>query len=84
MKRYEVTGIPLGTPFSVLDGRRVGEQFEADLDPDIEHILVGVGALVEVKDAPAVKQTAAAKADEPDEPDEGTRRAPKAKAKPRR
>jgi hypothetical protein len=45
MKRYEVTGIPLSPPFSVLAGRRVGDIFEADVDPDIEQLLIGAGAL---------------------------------------
>jgi hypothetical protein len=46
MKRYEVTGIPLGAPFSALTDRRIGDQFDADLDPDIERILLGAGALI--------------------------------------
>jgi hypothetical protein len=76
MKRYEVTGIPLGAPFSALADRRVGDQFDADLDPDIEHLLVGAGALVEVTDARTAERDDATD-DDPQPP-------PKARAPRRR
>lgn len=48
MKRYQVIGIPISPPFSVLAGRKVGDTFDADLDEDIEKLLREGGALREV------------------------------------
>jgi outer membrane biosynthesis protein TonB len=64
MKRYEVTGIPISPPFSALEGCAVGDVIERDIDPEIEDLLLGGGALRLLGD---VKK--AAKADPEPEPE---------------
>jgi Acetyltransferase (GNAT) domain len=44
MTRFKVTGIPL-TPSRVLEGRKYGDEFDANLDEDTERVLVSSGAL---------------------------------------
>ena len=52
MKTYEVTGVPLGAPFTILTDRRIGDRFDADLDDEIERALLGSGALVVIDETP--------------------------------
>ena len=59
MKRYEVTGIPISPPFDVLAGRKLGDQFNANIAPDVEALLVGGGAL-RIIDTPKAKPKGAA------------------------
>jgi hypothetical protein len=59
VKRYRVTGIPISPPFSALAGRRVGDEFEADVDPDIEQLLTGAGALLILPNKPVAHKRAA-------------------------
>lgn len=63
MTRYRVTGIPLSPPFTALQGREVGEVFSAKIDPTIEDVLVGAGALEIVNEPTRKAETA-----KPEEP----------------
>lgn len=43
-QRYEVTG-KINTPVDVLIDAAVGDEIEADLDKDMEKMLIGAGAI---------------------------------------
>lgn len=49
MKRYRMIGRPAGAPVDLLVSRTVGEEFDADLDKDLERTLVDSGAVEVVK-----------------------------------
>ena len=50
MTTYRVTGKPLAPPAPVLEGREIGDTFDADLDQETEQHLVAVGALATVSE----------------------------------
>jgi hypothetical protein len=68
-KRYEMLGRP-NVPFPEIQDHRVGDVFEADIDPDTEYLLLGAGALRVIEDVkPKTHHKPAAKSDakKPDE-----------------
>jgi outer membrane biosynthesis protein TonB len=88
MTTYRMTGRPL-TPFTVLEGRVMGEEFEADIDDEIEQLLVGSGALqIVTEEKEEADEPAAEEADNPGpeiaaEPEPEPEPKPKPRAKPR-
>lgn len=48
-KVYRVTGKPAGAPVDLLHSRAVGDEFQAELDKDVERTLIDAGALAIVK-----------------------------------
>ena len=55
MARYVMTGRPVNAPFTELQDHQIGDIFEAEIDPEIERVLCGSGALQLLSDEPEPK-----------------------------
>jgi hypothetical protein len=45
LKRYKLLGHTLGMQFAETENHGVGDEWEGDMDPSVENLLVGAGAL---------------------------------------
>lgn len=66
MARYRKLADPL-LPFAVIQAHRKGEEFDAELDEATERRLVGIGALVRLKDPEPEEKPSEPVAAQPDE-----------------
>lgn len=68
MKTYRLLGHPLGLDFVEIQSRGVGEEWEADMDPGIERLLIDSGAIAILGESkPESKPKAKATKAEPEE-----------------
>lgn len=66
-KVYRVTGKPAGAPVDLLHSRAVGDEFQAELDKDVERTLIDAGALAIVKHSVKTDKDDAPAESEPEE-----------------
>jgi hypothetical protein len=68
MSTYRVTGKPLASPAPILEGREIGDTFDAELDKETEQHLVTAGALAPVESAKEERSSERATIDKGEEP----------------